>query len=113
MPECRKESVVSVNTGDITVENITETLAEGEMGGDYGEITASFTIPAGAYKVTVKNIGISGTVTVDGDTVTPNIPWTKEARENRITGRLDLCPEVAIVISGGARAYYQTDTPSA
>lgn len=102
----------TANVGNITVENVTETLASGTMGGDYGEITASQTLPAGAYKVTVKNIGMTGTVTVNGDVVTPNIPWVKEARENRTTGRLDLCPEVVIVIAGGARAYYQTDTPS-
>lgn len=104
----------NVTTGDISVENITETLTSGITGGEYEEVTdGNYDIAAGAYRVTVINIGIMGTVTVNGDTLSPNIPWEKKAQENRSTSKLDLCPAVNVVVSGGGRASYQTDTPSA
>ncbi len=113
MPQSRKERVVNISTGDITVEDITETLTSGTAGGEYEEVTdGTYNIAAGAYRVTVINIGIMGTVTVNGDALSPNIPWEKKAQENRSTAKLDLCPAVTVVVAGGGRASYQTDTPS-
>ena len=93
--------------------SVTEYLTPDNSGGDYQEVTAgTYNIAAGAYHVKVRNSGISGDITVNGDTVTPGQYWEARAWENRNTSRLDLCPAVEIVVPSGGRATYQTITPS-
>lgn len=106
--------IIQSNVGSAsTPSTVTEPLTPDNSGGDYQEVTAgTYNIAAGAYHVKVRNSGISGNITVNGDTVTPGNQWEARAWENRNTGRLDLCPAVTVVVPSGGRATYQTVTPS-
>lgn len=92
---------------------ITENLTANTVGGVYKEEQqGTYNIAAGAYKVRVRNSGISTNITVNGETVTPSQEWIAAAYENRNTGRTDFCPAVTIVVPAGGRVTYQTQTPS-
>jgi len=93
--------------------NVTETLAQNTMGMSWAAVgTGTTNVPAGAYRVRVFNTGLEN-IAVNGATVPPAEMWEVEARENRVTGRLDLCPAVTIVVPADGQASYQAETPSA
>lgn len=99
--------------GDVTIENVTESLPANTLATTYQEVgEGTYNLPAGSYLVRVKNIGVFGNVSVNGDTVTPNQEWTVAAKENRNIGRTDFAPAVTIIVPVDGLARYQTENPS-
>lgn len=72
----------------------------------------SHTVPANQYTVVVKNDGV-GPITANGVTISPEGEWVFPSHQNPVTQRLDLTPEITIVVPPGGAASYYYSTPSA
>lgn len=86
----------------------------GNMVPDFGTVNGgdSFTVPAGAYKVTVWNEGLKN-ITVDGDTKTPGSqPYVLEYAVNKTNNTQDFTPAIQIDVPAGGQARYLAYRPS-
>jgi hypothetical protein len=106
----------TINTGAITA-TITPPAA-GALLIETDETLTGFTIAAGAYKVTVKNVGslietgADVDITVAGDTVAPGQTVTFTAVLDPAlgaAGTFKYLPEIAVLNAGGAGIWYQVE----
>jgi len=72
----------------------------------------TITISEGAYAVDVQNIGVSGDITVNGDTVGPGGEWHAQYGIDYADNRQDFVEEVNIVVPSGSVAWYRVIRPA-
>ncbi|MCG8332338.1 MAG: hypothetical protein MI974_31930 [Chitinophagales bacterium] len=100
----------NVSLGDVTV-NV-DPYTTGTQQTDFQALEAgTHNIPAGQYKVLIKNDG-QEEITVNGDTVPTGVTYPVEAYSNPVTQKLDLTPAITIVIPPGGTATYSMLSPS-
>jgi len=91
---------------------VTELLTAGTMQPFFDNLADGvYTISGGAYRIRLYNAGLTD-ITANGVTVYSGETWEVEAKENRVTTRFDLCPEVEVIIPLGGTASYQAEYPS-
>lgn len=112
MPESRKETAVQVSTGDITVDTTPATTdVQVPIGGQLSG-GSSTTIPSGAYYVEIHNTDLEN-ITINGSPLLPGDHRKYQKEFNESTNKVDLVPELVIVVPAGGSGYYFGSRPSA